>query len=554
MLRSRLCLGVFLVAATPATADEFRPQTTIASVVVYPQGAAVVRTASVTLPAGDSTIFVGDLPAGIDTGSLKVDGSAGAAMSIASVATRLVPADEAVDPERERLLAEIQKIEDRLAGVSDRIAALDGRRRFLERLIETTPEGFGKALAEGGAAIDQWTAAALAIGDGLTAAAEATRSADLEARQLNEILAERRKALAGLAVPQDHIGVTIAVSAAAATSGAISISYRSPSATWLPTYDAQLVTGDEGGVASLSIVRRAEVAQATGEDWSNVALTLSTTRTAEGTAAPFLPANLIALYDGRDYAMPQSEGSMTATRPLAAPGLADMDASGGAVQDQVAKYVEAAAIFGDFRAEYVVPGHVSVESGKDARSLQIATEKVAARIEVRAVPMLSDLAFLHAAFVPPDGAPLLPGKVALFRDGAFVGNGELPLGRAGRELNLGFGIDDRVRVTRVALDRETGEHGLLSSRKTDTQRFKITVDNLHRQPISIAVFDRIPYAEDDKVSIVPVRETTEPTATDVDDRRGVVAWTYVYQPNETREILHGYEVSWPADRQVVSLD
>ena len=186
--------------------------------------------------------------------------------------------------------------------------------------------------------------------------------------------------------------------------------------------------------------------------------------------------------------------------------------------------------------------------------MRIATEAVAAKLEVRAVPMLSDAAFLHAAFVPPDGAPMLAGKVALFRDGTFVGNGELPFGSAGRELNLGFGVDDRVRVTRVALERETGEHGLLSSRKTDTRRFKITVDNLHSQPIDIAVLDRIPYAEDENVTVVRLDDAHR-----ADGRRRRrparrAGWTYTYQPGETREILNGYEVSWPADMQVVSLE
>lgn len=555
MLRIRLCLGAILLAVAPAAADELRPQSAIQSVIVYPQGAAVVRTAQVSLPGGASVVVIDDLPVGIEADSLKVDGRADRTIAIASVDTRYVPADEVKDPEREALVAEIQGIEDRLAAIDDRIGALDGRRRFLERLIETTPEGFGKALSEGATAIEQWTTAAVTIGDGLAAVADATRAARLAQRTLNETLDERRGALAELPQAEDHIAIRIALSTDAPATGALSISYRTPSASWLPTYDAQLSTGEAGGQPSLAIVRRAEVTQATGENWTNVALTLSTTRTVGGTAAPFLAANLISLFDGRDDALPDSETSMALARPLSAPGLVgDLAANGAGQANEAAKYIEAAAIFGDFRAEYVVPGQVSVESGKGARSMQIATEKVAARIEVRAVPMLSDAAYLHAAFVPPEGAPMLAGKVALFRDGTFVGNGELPFGRAGRELNLGFGVDDRVRVTRVALDRETGEHGILSSRKTDTRRFKITIDNLHSQAIAITVLDRIPYAEDDNVAVTRPRDMSEPTVIDVDDRRGVLAWTYTYQPGESREILNGYEVSWPADRQVVSLD
>ena len=45
------------------------------------------------------------------------------------------------------------------------------------------------------------------------------------------------------------------------------------------------------------------------------------------------------------------------------------------------------------------------------------------------------------------GTPILPGQVSLFRDGTFVGNGRLPLLSPGEEHELGFGVDDAVRVT-----------------------------------------------------------------------------------------------------------
>jgi uncharacterized protein (TIGR02231 family) len=555
MSRIRLCLGLLLLVAVPAAAEELRTPSTISSVVVYPLGATVVRTVAVDLPAGATVVVIDGLPLVMEADSLKVEGSATGGIAIASVETRYVPAGETTDPERQRLLDLIRNTEDRIATLDDRIGALDGQRRFLERLIDATPEGFGAALSEGIGAIDQWATAAATIGDGLAKVARDTQAARIEQRALSEAIAEQRKALAELPEPRDSIAVRVALTADEPASGTLMVSYRTPAASWVPTYDAQLATGEDGEKPSLTIVRRAEVTQATGEDWADVAMTLSTIRTTGGTVAPFLPANLVAIFDGYEYGSEIGESATVTTRPMPAPSLdGDLaDVLAGA-QEEAAKYIEAAADFGDFRAEYVVPGRVSVDSGKGARSMRIATEQVVARIEVRAVPMLSDAAYLHAAFVPPDGAPMLAGRVALFRDGSFVGNGDLPFGRAGRELNLGFGIDDRVRVTRVVLDRETGQHGLITSRKTDTRRFKVTVDNLHSQPVEIAVYDRIPYAEDENVNVTRLGDMTEPTVVNVDDRRGVLAWTYTYEPGETREILNGYEVSWPADKQLVSLD
>ncbi len=53
-------------------------------------------------------------------------------------------------------------------------------------------------------------------------------------------------------------------------------------------YDVRLETGDNNEVPKLALSRRARVQQATGEDWSAVALTLSTTQPQQGTSAPEL--------------------------------------------------------------------------------------------------------------------------------------------------------------------------------------------------------------------------------------------------------------------------
>jgi uncharacterized protein (TIGR02231 family) len=243
---------------------------------------------------------------------------------------------------------------------------------------------------------------------------------------------------------------------------------------------------------------------------------------------------------------------MMAPAPMAKMGTAAEGAGAVAAQS-----VEAVADFGAFRAEYHIPGAVSVESGKGARSVQIATEALAPKLEVRAAPALSEAGYLQAmATLPAGGAPLLAGPVALFRDGVFVGNGAIAATSAGDTLDLGFGVDDRVKVTRVALDRQVGEHGLilLGSRKTDARHYKITVANLHDRPMEIVVSDRVPYSEDDRIVVERLKEATPPTAVDVDDQRGVLAWRATYQAGETRDIVNAYAVTWPSGEDVTLLD
>jgi uncharacterized protein (TIGR02231 family) len=560
-LRAGLLLGASLLAlaAGNASADELRATSTIQSVTVFPTGATVVRSAPVTLPAGATTVVLDDLPLELDSDSIKVEGSADHPFSIASVETRVVPADEKSDPARVQLTSEIEVIQDRLDGIADRLDALDARKRFLEQLIESAPEGFGKALAEGKGSIDQWNAASASVAAGLTEVADAARAAHLEERELNRQIEEKNKALADLPEVREHRAVRIALAADAGATGSLNVSYHLQSARWAPTYDAQLSTGEAGTEPALKIVRRAEVTQATGEDWNGVQLTLSTAQALGGTAAPELDPYLVKLYDPDDY-VAQESAPATVARDQAMKSLGDFDAGVAAgnvaAPPAPAKIIEAAADFGDFRAEYRVPGLVSVDSGEGARSLQIATETAIPKLEVRAAPMVSQTAYLQASFTAPAGSPLLAGKVALFRDGTFVGNGSIDFTNAGAEVDLGFGVDDRVHITRATLDHQTGEHGIpiIASRKTDTRSFKTTVENLHTRPIDITILDRIPYAENEDIDVKLLSASTKPTETDVDDKRGIMAWTYTYGAGEKRDIVNAYEISWPANESLVSLD
>ena len=116
----------------------------------------------------------------------------------------------------------------------------------------------------------------------------------------------------------------IAVEAAGPAMADFSISYRISGAGWQPAYEAKLVTGTKPRV---ELSRRAEVRQSTGEDWSDVALTLSTSRVAGGAAAPDLPTQTVALFEPAAIAFEAQRQSTLQRAAPAPPGRAHGNAS-----------------------------------------------------------------------------------------------------------------------------------------------------------------------------------------------------------------------------------
>jgi uncharacterized protein (TIGR02231 family) len=206
---------------------------------------------------------------------------------------------------------------------------------------------------------------------------------------------------------------------------------------------------------------------------------------------------------------------------------------------------------GGYQAVFRIPGRVSVEANEGAKSFRIASARIAPDLLSRATPALDETAFLEASFKQADEAPLLSGRVSLYRDGIYVGRGQMALTPKDETVRLGFGADDKVKIARATLRKIEGSAGIISSAKTDEREYKITVRSGHEHPIRVTIEDQVPASEieDIKVEILPI--TTPPTERDVRDRRGVLAWTFEAAPGEVKEIKLGWRLRWPADRTVV---
>jgi uncharacterized protein (TIGR02231 family) len=199
---------------------------------------------------------------------------------------------------------------------------------------------------------------------------------------------------------------------------------------------------------------------------------------------------------------------------------------------------------------FAISGRVTVAGTGEAKRVYLQQDSLEPALAVRTVPKVDAKAFLYAKLALPKGSPLLPGPVSLFRDGTFVGTGRLPLLVAGEEHELGFGIDDAVRVKHAIAEEKRGETGLISSSRTDQRNYKITVKNLHERVIPLTVIDQVPVALNQDIK-VELTGRTAPTRRDLDDKRGVVAWETKLDPDEERVIEFGYRVVWPGARNIV---
>ena len=539
VMTSIIVLAAFATAR--AEAADVEAASAVDAVTVYPDGASVTRVITVDLPAGDNTLVLKDFPLKLDPSSLRVEGEADTSLIIGAIDTRPPRTAPPVDlPELDK---RIETLKDERADLDGVVAAAAARRKFAERFAESSPAGIG----EKGEArpLADWRAAFAAVADEVAAADAAIREAARKQRDIDREIARLEQDRA--TKPPSKLEVKIALAANAPAKATLHVTYTVPSARWTPIYDARLDTGAKDRKPALELTRRAEITQATGEDWPDVALSVSTVRTALGGKAPELNPLVV------QYPLPPAQAYPA---PMSAPAGArslqpHMAKEQNLFADQAVEKKAVAEVSG-FQVVFKIPGRVSVGANEGAKSLYISAATISPDLVVRSVPVIDPTAFLEASFIHSEDAPLLPGRMSIYRDGVFVGRGQMAAASKEEKVRLGFGADDKVRIVRSVVKRNEGSAGLIvTTSKTDERSFKTAIRNGHDFPIRVAIEDQLPVSENEDIQVEMLSSTTPPTTTNLRDKRGVLEWAVEVAPADAKEIAFAWRVRWPKDKGVV---
>lgn len=554
-MKNYIAAALFL-APSLASAAETELASRIDRVTIYPDGAVVTRLGKAELLQGVSQVVLRGLPATIDPASIRIEGKGSGAFSVGAVDVRTTPGE--AKPVLDTVLEDkLKALRDDKGKFESQIAAIEAKRATIERFAQTGPDKLGpdgKALP-----VNDWPAVFEAIGTALVKVQDELRGvrnrlSDVEA----EIASlERARPQAGRpGAPKRD--VAIAVEAPQPVAAEFTVSYRVTGANWTPTYEARLTTTAEK--PEIALTRRAEIRQRSGEAWDDVALTLSTTRSAGGTRAPDLSPMQVAFFELP--AIYESRARVGAAPAGMAAARAKAEAEALAAQSQRAitpapaparpAEVEVAAIeAGAYQANFQVPGRASIPQDGSPKTVVLTQRKAEATLAARTVPELEQKAYLEAGFVHEEEAPLLPGRVALHRDGSYVGMGQFGLVAPGDRLELGFGADDRIKVSYAPVKRRENEPTWLGQSRTDQREFRTVVKSLHARPVKVTVLGRIPYSESTAIAVETIAaQTTPPTEKQVGDRRGISAWTFDLAPGAEKELKLAYRIKWPGDREL----
>ncbi|MCK4601328.1 MAG: DUF4139 domain-containing protein, partial [Phycisphaerae bacterium] len=558
----------------------------------------------VPLPAeaGELEIIVGDLPAQIIGSSLYADAAEG--VTIRSVRYRSRAVGEATKKEIAELDKQIKEIGKQQHANNQMRRLLDEKRRYLDKLERFTAPTINVEMTKG--VLDAKTLAELT--DYLFAQrAQLTETGvklHEERNELNEqrnLLHRKRSELTRGADSTIREAV-IFVSRTAGATRTIRLSYLVGSANWSPTYNIRL--SDNGETTEVEYL--AHVHQMSGEEWTDVNLTLSTATPNMNAENPPLVPLWLGLIQPRPAARPES--GEPDTSPVTSTDGRLVDRLGGLAgskaykknlselrrrqrtalvqPQQTARQVsDAFWAMNEFATEiqnlelnvrgdvirkadraprtaqeglavsYSLPGPMSLASRPDKQLVQIAKLNLPGEIYYQAVPLLTTYVYRIGEITNDSTLPLLAGPYSAYIGGQFVGRGSLRLLARGQKATIGFGVDTQLRCSRELMDKSDE---ISWGSRIQLFHYRLRLENFKDDAVTVRLLDRIPATKSDDIKIT-LGKMSDPLSSDpvyLRDwkDRGILRWDIELGAQaagaKAKDVTYNFEMKFAKDKHV----
>ncbi|MCI5105878.1 MAG: mucoidy inhibitor MuiA family protein, partial [Pseudomonadales bacterium] len=513
-------------------AAEIETDSIIDAVLISPVTATITRTGTASLPPGDHSLIIRDLPGRLDPNRLvlRLDDQS---VRIGNLRLRREFQDEVVGEEQQRLETEIEALRFERRQVTDGIASAQTQLQLLNSLASGSLGADEDLLST-----DNLTGLLTTLVDAGNSARQSIREAEREVARLDIQIEQLQEQLAAFAARERSTQVaTASLRVEAQTETDFSLSYPVQEASWSWQHEARLNSSD----AFLQLTRNAILGQTSGEDWNDVELTITTVQGNRNINAPDINTRLVSLQSERPQTRNQRAFS-TAARAADA-SVQEVLVTGAYLNSSVQ------STSSDYQVSYRVPGRVSIASGAEQQIFPVDERGMDVELALVAVPELATAAFLEARFTMEDEIPIQDGQMQFYLDNSFIGSSYVGALLPGEEVSLPFGQDERIRVERLA-EQEEDDSGGTFRRAAENVRQRYVLTSFHDQPVDIEILGMLPVSQSDDVEVEIDRDATEADADNIDGKRGSLMWQRRLQPTGTVEIRHFYSIRYPEGEQL----
>jgi len=544
--------------------------TTITEITVYPDRARVTRQGTVELKQGEHRLQVGELPLSLLPESVRAAGKGTAQARILAVDVAKTFYQEPPTATVAELERKIEKLEDQNKALADQAAAHQAQLEFLKGLGAAAGENLSRGIAFGKSKVADGQEMLAFMSEGMATASQGLRETTAQRRELEKELTKLRNELEQQRSARPRERYTVTVDAEVLDQGEfeLEVTYVVRNASWQPLYDLRLDEGTGEETPDVALTYLGQVTQRTGEDWQEVALSLSTAKPALATTLPELRPWYVSV-----PAPPPPIAAPTAKRAPAmlarfAPSAAEepapeMALTGMAMEEAEAEAVEMEAITAEVEETgaaltFHVAKPATIPSDGSPHKTTVAALSLTPRLDYVAVPKRVSQAYRRATVTNDTDYVFLPGPANVFYGGEYVGTttlatiapGQEPGAIApGQEFKVFLGVDERIKVSRELVASEVDKKFIGDKRRLH-YAYRIKVQNLRDGRQKVTVSDQIPVARHEEIKIRLDMAEPKPTQ---QTELGILEWKLGLEPGQEQTIRFDFNVEHPRSLAVIGL-
>jgi len=574
----------------------------ISEVTVYQGQALVTRTIDVPGAAGLHEIVVTDLPEHILPGSLYAESVRG--VEVRSVRYRVRPVEQDVREEVRKLDEQIQATADAIQATQRQQQLLAEQAAYLAKLEQFVAPTANAELTKGVLNAETLETLSQFVFNQRRMIADQELKHGLELRthqqKLELLQRERNEIASGSARSVREAVVFVNLQDAG---GSLRLRYLVNNANWSPSYNVRAALGDE----QVTVEYNASIEQMSGEDWNDVAMTLSTASPSLMAMAPVLnpltislgpaeqlaamnaPAAPAAYFDAkkdldqrrsqvvRDRALFAFGGQAVEQGQAAGVGgggneLAEMTKQGDLMLNSVAGELQMLDLMSQAKLErksservqvsqstegvsvsYVLPNVTSLPSRSDRQLIQIASLPMKGDFYRVAIPVLTSFVYREASVVNQGQQVLLAGPVSTYVGGQFVGRGDLPTVAVGQRFTVGLGIDTSLRASRQLVRKGDTIQG---GNRVAELTYELEIENFGPEAAEVRLLDRLPTAKESEVKLTLVSAGSDLSSDDTyeqtERKKGILRWDVKVPAQATglKAFRNEYKLQMEYDKQL----
>ena len=527
----------------------------ISEVTVYTNQARVTRRGLVTLTGNEKELVIASLPRTIQTESVRATGAGTIAVNLLGVRTEQIFTTEPVEEKNRLLYKRIEQLEEQKRTIADQLTARKLQLKFVEGLSDKSVGFFSSSLAKQQVGLNETGELLNFLGQNYRKYIGAIAQLEKQQQQLDKQLQAIRKQLHQIQNhrPQESFSIFVAIETGDSGDFELEVSYMINRASWTPLYDLRVNTTDN----QINLSYLAEVNQNTGEDWINVALTLSTAKPGLGTLPPKLNPWYIDIFSPKSAQSPEflrtrkvKEMDVTSL-PQATYDMEVLYAARAPEPAPIAAQTATASVSTEGGVvTFQIGGNSNIPNDGNPQKVTIFNENYPSRPEYIAIPRLVSFAYLQAVVINPlTGATLLPGKANIFRDNTFIGTTHLENVSPGQEFKLNLGIDEGLKIERELVERQVDKK-LIGNQRRTSYAYRLMITNLRQVPASLTLQEQLPVSRNEQIK---VRLTLTNPKVQLGEM-GLLEWVIELPPQGKQELYYQFVVENPPDLNVLGLD